>query len=193
MLDALKNFIRWLIEEVKAPDPPRGSLVILRQREVMAFHPHHSPYGVPRMHVEVDVAIPLLTDHEKAQKVSTRNFLAIQNGNEADPIATIIGADALTMTSVTVGSATKPVQYGDKLELKLYNVDQAGNVSTTPLDGAFVVTDTTPPDAPVGAFTVTAREVADDVATNPDPAPAPEPTPTPPVEEDAEPSSPPSG
>lgn len=183
MLDSIKNFIRWLIEEVVAPDPPRGSLVILRQREVIGFVPPDSPYGVPRMHVELDVAIPLLTAHEKAQKVTTRNFMASQNGT---PLLALPGQDALTFTSATL----TPLQYGDKIDLQMFNVDQAGNISTTALDGSFVVTDQTPPDAPVGAFTVTAREVADPGDTV-DPAPVPVPAPVPAPEDTG--GSPPSG
>lgn len=109
------------------------------------------------MHVKLTVGIPLLTSHEKAQGVKTRNFMAIRGGDEQNPVLALTGQDALTFTEAVIDN----LQYGDRIDLRMFNVDQAGNVSTTPLDGIFVLTDTTPPDAPAGSFTINTAEVAD--------------------------------
>lgn len=120
------------------------------------------------MHVELDIGIPLLTQHERDQGVKTRNFLAVKNGDEANPILALTGQDAETFTSVTI----TPLQYGDKVELKMFNVDQAGNFDPSqPLDGVLVLADTTPPDGPVGSFNFKVREV---VAPPADPVPVEE-------------------
>lgn len=176
ILRAVKEF--W--DSIDKPDQPPGALMVLRVREVLI--PHPLEYGRLVMKVELDVGIPLLTEHERGQGVTTRNFLAVKNGDSQNPLLALTGQPAESFTQVTL----TPLQYGDKVELKLYNVDQAGNVSASPLDGSMVLVDTVPPDGPIGSFSYQLREVADD------PAPPAEPPAEPPVSEPVV-ESPPSG
>lgn len=169
LLKDLLRVFKKLWQSLDAPDKPPGALMVLRVREVLTTHS-----GDSRMHVELDIGIPLLSQHERDQGVKTRNFVAIKNGAS---FLDLPSQDAEQFTSVTL----TPLQYGDKIELKMHNVDQAGNVSVDALDGAMVLADTVAPDGPLGSFTFALREVADD--------PAP---PAPPAEEETNPS-PPSG
>jgi predicted RNA-binding protein with TRAM domain len=161
----LKQFFRELVQWVKSPDAPPGALMIVRQRELVTGD---------SMHVSLTIGIPLLTTHEKAQGVKTRNFLAVKNGDTANPLVVLTGQDASSLTAVVLDSETNPLHYGDKVSLEVRNVDQAGNVSE-PLNGEIVLVDTIAPDAPVGSFTMTITEVADQGDGMVDPPPITEP------------------
>jgi hypothetical protein len=150
---SLKQFIRDIIREFTAPDAPPGTFMIVRHDEILT----RPPNGVMLMHVKLTVGIPLLTSHEKGQGVKTRNFMAIRGGDEDNPVLVLNGQDALRFSEAVIDN----LQYGDRIDLRMFNVDQSGNISLSPLDGIFVLTDTTPPDAPAGSFTINTVEVAD--------------------------------
>ncbi len=187
----LKTLIRKLLNEFNAPDHSPGTFMVLRLNEVTRLI-----NGVERMHVDLEISIPVLTGHETAQGVKTRNFIAFKNGDTANPLLVLAAQDATAFLSAVL----TPLQYGDKLELKMFNVDQAGNVSTTALDGAITLVDTIPPDGPIGAFGYKLTEVADpgdegQPDANPPAVTTPEqpPVTNPPAVGDGGSSSPPSG
>lgn len=146
------------------------------------------------MHVSLTIGLPLISGHEKAQGVKTRNFMAVKNGDAVNPIMFLTGQDPASFTSVTLDPADNPLHYGDKIELELRDVDQAGNVSD-PLNGSIVLVDTTAPDSPVGSFTMTINEIADpgDDGSITPPADTTTPPASPPADSTGDTSSPPGG
>jgi hypothetical protein len=98
---------------------------------------------------KVTVGFPPL-DAEDVGEVLTRKFLRSVNG--AAPIEEVLPVSQAQVEFAALQS--------DALHLELFNIDDAGNLSTSPSVRDVVVSDTTPPHIP-GEMNVTYAEVPD--------------------------------